>query len=107
MQTSARVSSSLVPALVTGFTLAVGAAIVYVAGTAGLVIFAWSAPFAIWFLWAARNVETLEQRYPRRIELRLPARTDAGLVPVRASGSLAAMNEVDVARIVAARRRTA
>ena len=60
MATSSLAHSFAMPFLLTVFTLAVGAVIVYVAHSAGLVIFAWSAPFAIWLIWAAKNVVTLD-----------------------------------------------
>jgi hypothetical protein len=86
MATSSRSQSVALPLALTVFAVAFGASILYVLGvTTGLVVFGWSAPFAIWFVWASRHVETLEDRFvARAIETQKFADADAArvLVPV-------------------------
>ena len=66
MTTRIHSQSSAVPFVLTALSIPLCIALYVVAGSAGVVIFAWSVPFALWFLWAARNVETLEERFALR-----------------------------------------
>jgi fatty acid desaturase len=54
-------SRSTLPIVATVLAIAPCAALYYVAGMAGIVVFAISAPFAIWIMWATQHVPTIEE----------------------------------------------
>lgn len=66
------------PFVSTALTAVVGGALYFVAGMAGVGIFALSAAFAIWLVWAARKVETIADHIAASTR-------QAALVPARAA----------------------
>lgn len=67
MAMSSHPESIAVPLVVTVLSAVLCGALYFVAGTAGIGIFALSAPFGIMMLWAARNVETLQDHLAPKV----------------------------------------